>query len=497
MAAKKLTAWWDRKSDPDRIELYTRWTFNFFALLEVVVGFSLAVAVEPRWGIAVVCLLVVAHAALCQITSSRCLDWMLDRRDRPTAMMWTNAAGAAVIVGVLLAFESADMTRELTGVTTLSSVVMIMAAMSLSLNLRPSEFGRLVLAATPIVAGMALLAGSPARLVTVYAAMTLWCGLAGGFAGRASGWILAAVMELDEARHAQARLAVAEERLRFGRDLHDVLGRNLSVIALKSELAVQLAQRKGAASGAALDQMVEVQRIARESQSELREVVRGYRDTSLLNELAGARGVLRAAGIECEIDADPNTALPESVRAALGWVVREGATNVLRHSDASRCVIRLRLTEHPDAAVLTLVNDGVRDVKAARSIGSSGNGRSAGLIGLRERLSALRGTLSTPDPAEPTGDGRSWSHGVWDDRLPPDDEVFVLRAEIPVSADASSEDGRGGFGERGNGAGGGTSAGGGNEAGGGNGAGGGSSAADTAVGGAYGTKAGRAGTDGR
>ncbi|MBU7597483.1 sensor histidine kinase [Streptomyces sp. P38-E01] len=378
------------------------------------------------------------------------------------------------------------MTREPAGVTTLSSVVMIMAAMSLSLNLRPRDFGRLVFAATPIVAAMALLTGGPVRQVAVYAVMTLWSGLAGGFAGRASGWILAAVMELDEARHAQARLAVAEERLRFGRDLHDVLGRNLSVIALKSELAVQLAQRTGAASGAALDQMVEVQRIARESQSELREVVRGYRDTSLLNELAGARGVLRAAGIECEIDADSTTALPESVRAALGWVVREGATNVLRHSDASRCVIRLRLTEHPDAAVLTLVNDGVRDVKAARGIGGGGNGRSAGLIGLRERLGALRGTLSTPDPAEPTGDGRSWSHGVRDDRLPPDDEVFVLRAEIPVPGGAAHEDGRGGTGE---GARGGEGGGGGGR--------GRSGAVDTAVGSGYGTKAGRAGTDAR
>ncbi|MCF6523592.1 sensor histidine kinase [Streptomyces sp. JJ36] len=217
---------------------------------------------------------------------------------------------------------------------------------------------------------------------------------------RCSGWYLAVLRELDVARDAQARLAVAEERLRFGRDMHDVVGRNLSVIALKSELAVQLVRR---GSEAAVDQMVEVQRLARDSQREVRDVVRGYREADLRTELAGARGVLEAAGISCRTHGtgdgrpgedstaggrrDAAEELPDAVRAALGWVVREGTTNVLRHADATHCTVTLRAGP---PAVLTMENDGVR-------AGAPGDDtpRGSGLDGLRERLSVLGGTLHT------------------------------------------------------------------------------------------------------
>ena len=102
-----------------------------------------------------------------------------------------------------------------------------------------------------------------------------------------SVWLLNAVYELDEARETRTRLAVAEERLRFGRDLHDVMGRNLAVIALKSELAVQLARR---GRPEAVEQMIEVQRIAQESQREVREVVRGYREADLSDRTRGRAG---------------------------------------------------------------------------------------------------------------------------------------------------------------------------------------------------------------
>lgn len=143
-------------------------------------------------------------------------------------------------------------------------------------------------------------------------------------------WSLSVMWQAEKARDLQARLAVAEERLRFGRDMHDVLGRNLAVIALKSELAVELAQRGRAE---AVDQMVEVQRIARASQQEVRDVVRGYREVDLSTELVGAQGVLKAAGIVCEVTGDGGGQLPAAVQSALGWAVREAATNVLRHGD--------------------------------------------------------------------------------------------------------------------------------------------------------------------
>lgn len=216
---------------------------------------------------------------------------------------------------------------------------------------------------------------------------------------RPSAWSMAVMWQAEEARDLQARLAVAEERLRFGRDLHDVLGRNLAVIALKSELAVELAQR---GRPEAVDQMVEVQRIARTSQQEVRDVVRGYREADLSTELAGARGVLSAAGIRCEVTGDTGDRLPAPVQSALGWVVREAATNVLRHGDPCHCTIRLRTSA--DAVVLLVENDGA--VAATRPDGRSeaGDGSASGgsgLAGLRERLRVVDGSLD----AGPAGNG--------------------------------------------------------------------------------------------
>jgi two-component system sensor histidine kinase DesK len=229
-----------------------------------------------------------------------------------------------------------------------------------------------------------------------------------GVTFRSSAWTLRVVNELDAARETQSRLAVAEERLRFGRDMHDVLGRNLSVIALKSELAVQLAQR---GSPAAVDQMTEVQRIARESQHEMRAVLRGYRDADLETEIAGARGVLEAAGIDCAVHAEPAGRLPVEVGTPLGWVVREGATNILRHSDAKRCTLRLRLERHDGTgrALLTMENDGVPAPGAEGRRPAAGSG----LAGLRERLATVGGTLR----AEPGPDGS-----------------FLLTARVPCRA---------------------------------------------------------------
>ncbi|WP_326770111.1 histidine kinase [Streptomyces sp. NBC_01591] len=233
---------------------------------------------------------------------------------------------------------------------------------------------------------------------------------------RPSAWSLGVMWQAEEARDLQARLAVAEERLRFGRDMHDVLGRNLAVIALKSELAVELAQR---GRPEAVDQMVEVQRIARTSQQEVRDVVRGYREADLSTELAGARGVLSAAGIECEVAGDIGGELPAPVQSALGWVVREAATNVLRHGDPRRCTIRLRSSA--DAVVLQVENDGVA-VAAAGPGGSSGAGDGpgsggSGLAGLRERLRVFDGSLD----AGPAGNG-----------------LFRLTATIPLGPAAPS-----------------------------------------------------------
>ncbi len=246
-------------------------------------------------------------------------------------------------------------------------------------SVRKMRYVSPVAAAATALAVLAL--GMPAGDVLGYGVGVLLGGLFFSFTWGFSGWLLNTVHELDRSREVQARLAVAEERLRFGRDLHDVMGRNLAVIALKSELAVQLARRE---RPEAVEQMIEVQRIAQESQREVRDVVRGYREADLAVELEGARGVLRAAGMDCRVVFKAGRELPSEVQSALGWVVREATTNVLRHGDAHRCLIRLTA---PETGPVTLVveNDGAPDTPA----GPPGSG----LAGLRERLAALDGTL--------------------------------------------------------------------------------------------------------
>ena len=149
--------------------------------------------------------------------------------------------------------------------------------------------------------------------------------------------IVVMVRELDEARQEIARLAVSEERLRFARDLHDLLGHSLSLITLKSELAERLLPDKPEDAGR---EIRDVQGVARGALREVREAVSGYRQPSLDEELAGACDMLEAAGIDC-LARNGAGILPRNTEATLTWVIREGVTNVVRHSHARRCEIRL------------------------------------------------------------------------------------------------------------------------------------------------------------
>jgi two-component system sensor histidine kinase DesK len=202
---------------------------------------------------------------------------------------------------------------------------------------------------------------------------------------RLSVWVLDLVAEMERTRGVQSQLAVAEERLRFSRDLHDVMGRNLSAIAVKSQLAGELVRRH---RPEAADEVADISRIAEQSLREVRDVVRGYRGTDLAGELAGARSVLRAAGIACTVTGEEaGAALPERVQGALGWVVRETVTNVLRHSSAGECTVTLTAG---DPVQLRVENDGV----GLDDVGPGGGDRGHGLRGLAERLAAASGQLS-------------------------------------------------------------------------------------------------------
>jgi two-component system, NarL family, sensor histidine kinase DesK len=185
--------------------------------------------------------------------------------------------------------------------------------------------------------------------------------------------------ELSSARAELARTAVAAERERFARDLHDLLGHSLSVIAIKAELAGRLlpdAPERAAAEVADLED------VARSALREVRDAVSGYRRPTLEGELEGARMALAAAGIIAQIEHATESLSPE-VEAVLAWAVREGATNVIRHSGARHCEVRLH--GGGGEVGVEIVDDG----RGVADVSECGNG----LTGLRERADAVRGRL--------------------------------------------------------------------------------------------------------
>ncbi|MFE7898003.1 sensor histidine kinase [Streptomyces sp. NPDC057424] len=405
--------WWRHKSTPEKVESYTRWSFHFFAVMEFCsVGLTSVAPLGARLGIAAM-LVVAVHAALCFMTVSRAIDWTRGRRPQPTGLLWTLAAVTAVIAAAAIGLAELGPDRESvdTAAGGVFGVILVFGPGIIALGVRDRR--RAFAIAGGFAAGtwtVAFALGAAALTALFTALIVLVGGVFIAFTAVFSVWLMNAVYELDEARETRTRLAVAEERLRFGRDLHDVMGRNLAVIALKSELAVQLAQR---GRPEAVTQMVEVQRLAQESQREVREVVRGYREAGLASELAGAQGVLAAAGIDCTVGGTSAAGLPAAVQSALGWVVREAATNVLRHGDARRCAVRLRMLE--GRVVLSVENDGVSETGPGSGAGPSGSG----LAGLRERLAEIDGTLE----AGPAGQG-----------------LFRLTAQIPLPSQSALSD---------------------------------------------------------
>ncbi|MFD1540331.1 sensor histidine kinase [Nonomuraea guangzhouensis] len=200
-------------------------------------------------------------------------------------------------------------------------------------------------------------------------------------------WIYTLAVQAHEGREAHTRLAIVEERLRFARDLHDLVGHQLSAIAVKTELAVRLSEADTVAAKA---EMTEVNALTRTALRELRQAVRGYRELDLHAELDSVKGVLEAAGIRCELQL-PYREPPGGVAPAFAYAVREAATNVLKHSTASFCEITLRFTD--EEAELRVRNDGV----GRRQVADLGSG----LTGMGERLASVGGKVT----ARPTGDG--------------------------------------------------------------------------------------------
>jgi two-component system, NarL family, sensor histidine kinase DesK len=236
------------------------------------------------------------------------------------------------------------------------------------------------------------------------------------------------VESLRRTRAELARAAAAEERLRIARDLHDLLGHSLSLITLKAELAGRLVP---ANPERAAREIAELESVARQSLHDVREAVAGFRQPDLAGELVAARQLLDAAGITTKITAADTSGLARTVDSALAWAVREGATNVVRHSRATQVAIRV---SRSPATVMAEISDNGPAAPEPNGAGpalpahtNGPDGRSAavrarpvfdgsGLAGLAERVRSLGGELAAGS-VEPRG--------------------FRLRVVVPLASQAS------------------------------------------------------------
>jgi len=391
---------WNELSGPKRYEFWSR--AGLYLPFAVALLWDLILAREYQVrvpGLVVFLLLSAGQAGACAVLMHASVSRYLARG--PAPRRWLVAAAIALTAAGVLAGAAAfpAFTRPPGTAFPVSMLVAMLLGGTLTVALapllRPRALLAVVLVGAAAASGMSASiggAGVGAHGQALAGSFLLYAFLIGAFAvliGRVSAGQLRIMLELDRSRAAHARLAVAEERLRFARDLHDVLGRNLSLIAVQSELAAELARR---GDQDAAGQMLGVRQVAHESLREMRAVVSGYRTADLGTELAGAQEVLRSAGMSCRVIGDA-AGLPADVQAALGWVVREGTTNIIRHSDATACTIELGILDSPGApraVTLRMDNDRVHTPAA----GSGGNG----LAGLGERLAGLGGSITTGHP---------------------------------------------------------------------------------------------------
>jgi two-component system sensor histidine kinase DesK len=185
-------------------------------------------------------------------------------------------------------------------------------------------------------------------------------------------------IEMLAVREENARLALEEQRTGFARDLHDILGHSLTVITVKAELAQRLL---GVDDDRARREVADLERLSRDALADVRRAVEGYRDLTLPGELARARTALQAAEIRAEL---PNSTdeVPSRNRELFAWAVREGVTNVLRHSGATCCRIRIAADE------VEVSDNGVGPAPGPTAGGN-------GLAGLQERAAGLGGRVVT------------------------------------------------------------------------------------------------------
>ncbi|MDU1658748.1 MAG: sensor histidine kinase, partial [Stenotrophomonas maltophilia] len=225
--------------------------------------------------------------------------------------------------------------------------------------------------------GAALYVGYPWQAMVWMPAVSFIVGLVVNVEALSHQRDIALQLSQDEVR----RLATTAERERIGRDLHDLLGHTLSLITLKLELARKLYDRDDAR---ARQEIGEAEAIAREALAQVRSAVTGIRASDLAGELASARLLLECQQVHLQYTPPPP--MPVDVERGLALVLREAATNIVRHAQATRVQVDFMLEERQ--LVMQIRDDGRGGVQA------EGNG----LCGMRERAMALGGQLSLQSP---------------------------------------------------------------------------------------------------
>ena len=244
----------------------------------------------------------------------------------------------------------------------------------------PPRAGLLALVAS-IVAffGLAVTSGVAPEFATPFVVYSLVTGAAGAIGPFMAARLLGVVDDLARTRAELALTAADEERRRLSRDLHDALGQGLSAVALKGDLALALAATDVPAARRELGSLIDA---AQRLRSELPHIVAAGEAAPYAVEASRAERLLREAGIEVRRSGEPGP-LPRAVDSALGWAVREAATNVLRHSDARHWTLEAGRDE--TAVWIEATNDRPRP---------AGDRPGTGLAGMTERLRTVGGVLS-------------------------------------------------------------------------------------------------------
>lgn len=381
-----------------RFEIYVTWSLYLFALVEASYLVQVRMATGYRTGVwgTVGMVLGLGHVVLDVLVGRWAFGHMRTPGRLPRGLLGAWLATGLATIASYLPWASPQ--------TPWPIIIPAVVCVSLCM-LTPLLSWRgvlpLTLAAGLLLGALGLLMGMPWRFRIVYAiviaifvpffVLTAWSLV----------WMLRVLYQLRDAQEAQARLAVADERLRISRDLHDVFGRTLATIAVKSELAAGLVER--ARNDEASAELAEIRQIADSAGKEVRRVVRGEIAGSLGQELDGARALLASAGVATTISGDA-ASVPPPVGEVLAWIVREGVTNVLRHSNASQASLSVSVDD--GEAALLIVNDG------ADRAGTSGT--RTGIDSMRDRLAPLGGhleatheggwfTLAATIPAGPGG----------------------------------------------------------------------------------------------